>query len=287
MRQSVSSPDTSMEEEEMQEAEEVHMRDLLGNEEEDLEEAASQLMPDDLVDQLVGEINTAEQREGLKQGSGLAKLWEDQSLFTQELSQAQTEKQENPSQTKGYQGGRCDSDQQLLHQLQGKASAGTVPKQVVTLEEINVEEVTLQEEMNVEKVETQKEEVPLTPTEAAPAEIELETSLHLELETTFQSDVGDDDMPSQELQEALEIAEAITPVKPHSVPGVLSTPGQDLESKKAAMFCTPSHGVPPSSMMTTSTPDHARKVLEPDEDGNLNNTAGSNAFSADGLFMDL
>ena len=69
--------------------------------------------------------------------------------------------------------------------------------------------------------------------------------------------------------------------------GVCSTPRQDLESKKAAMFSTPSHGVLPNSMMTTSTPDQARKVLEEDEDGTLNNTAGSNAFSADGSFMDL
>merc|ERR1712192_17251 len=60
MRQeSVYSPDTSMEEEEMQEAEEVHMRDLLGNGEEDVEEAASQLMPDDLVDQLVCRSHSA------------------------------------------------------------------------------------------------------------------------------------------------------------------------------------------------------------------------------------
>jgi len=127
----------------------------------------------------------------------------------------------------------------------------------------------------------------LKPAEATPAEMELDTSLHLELETTFQSEVGEDDAPSQELQVALEIAEAITPVKPHSLPGVPSTPRQDLEPKKHAMFSTPSHGVPPNSMMTTSTPDQARKVLEADEDGNLNNTAGSNAFSADGSFMDL
>ena len=71
------------------------------------------------------------------------------------------------------------------------------------------------------------------------------------------------------------------------VPGAPNTPCQDLESKKAAMFSTPSHGVASNSMMTTSTPDQRRKLLEVDEDGNLNNTAGSNAFSADGSFMDL
>ena len=71
------------------------------------------------------------------------------------------------------------------------------------------------------------------------------------------------------------------------MPGVASTPRQDLESKKAAMFSTPSHGVAPNSM-ATSTPDQTRKVsTEVDEDTNLNNTAGSNAFSADESFMDL
>ena len=128
MRQeSVSSPDTSMEEEETQEAEEVHMRDLLGNEEEDVEEAASQLMPDDVVGQLVGGSNSAEEVrcEVTRPGSGLAKLWEDGSLFTQELSQEQTERRQRQPQTKGP----CESDQQV---------------------------VTLEEEMNVQEVESQK-----------------------------------------------------------------------------------------------------------------------------------
>ena len=114
MRQeSVSSPDTSMEEEEMQEAEEVHMRDLLGNEEDDVEKAASQLMPDD--GQLVGGRNSAEnaRREVSKQGSGLAKLWEDRSLFTQELSQEQTNMQESQTSNKG-QGDRCEFDHKLM-----------------------------------------------------------------------------------------------------------------------------------------------------------------------------
>ena len=160
MRQeSVSSSDTSMEEEETQEAEEVHMRDLLGNDEEDVEEAASQLMPEDLVDQLVCRSHSAAEEvrsEVTRPGSGLAKLWEDGSLFTQELSQVPTEKQENQPPNKG--------------QLQGKVSAGALVEQVVTL----------QEEMNVEEVETQKEEeVTVKPAEAATADMELETSLRL------------------------------------------------------------------------------------------------------------
>ena len=194
MRQeSVSSSDTSMEEEETQEAEEVHMRDLLGNEEDDVEEAASQLMPDDVVGQLVGGSNSAEiaRREVSKQGSGLAKLWEDRSLFTQELSQEQNNKQESQTSNKS-QGGRCESDQQLhqRHQPQGKVSAGALTEQVVTLEE----------DMDLQEVETQEEEVTVTPAEVATAQKELEASLHLELETSYQSEVGDDDAPSQELQ---------------------------------------------------------------------------------------
>ena len=54
------------------------MKDLLGNEEDDVEEAASQLMPVDVVEELVGESDTAAEvrREVSRPGSGLAKLWE-------------------------------------------------------------------------------------------------------------------------------------------------------------------------------------------------------------------
>ena len=121
------------------------------------------------------------------------------------------------------------------------------------------------------------------------------------------------------LQVALEIAEAITPVKPpigpgppsspisifcHSrfspssslasssfpstlikyVPGIASTPRQDRASKN------PAHsGGTLNSLLATSTPDQRRKVSAKldEEERNLNNTAGSNAFSADGSFMDL
>jgi len=271
---SASSSDTSMEEEDdVEEAEEVQMKDLLGNEEDDLEEAASQLMPADVVDQLVGcESNTAAEevrREASRRGSGLAKLWQDQSLFTQELSQVQTEKQQSQPQTNS-QGSSCESDQQL-GQPHGKAGASMLPEQVVTL----------QEEVNVEEAETLQEEVTVTPVEDDGTSV-------MELETSFNSEVGEDGGPSQELQMALEIAEAITPVKPPSVPGVPGTPCQGLESKKASVFSTPSHGVPPNSL-ATSTPDQARKVTAEvdEEDSNLNNTAGSNAFSADGSFLDL
>ena len=123
------------------------------------------------------------------------------------------------------------------------------------------------------------------------------------------------------LQVALEIAEAITPVKPpigpgppsspisifcHSrfspssslasssfpstlikyVPGIASTPRQDRAYKNPAVASTPAHSVGTlNSLLATSTPDQRRKVSA--EEKNLNNTAGSNAFSADGSFMDL
>ena len=66
--------------------------------------------------------------------------------------------------------------------------------------------------------------------------------------------------------------------------GVASTPRQGLGS----MFSTTSHSLAPNSL-ATSTPDQGRKVSAEvvEEDNNLNNTAGSNAFSADGSFMDL
>merc|ERR1719391_1336825 len=81
------------------------------------------------------------------------------------------------------------------------------------------------------------------------------------------------------IQMALEIAEAITPVKSPSVPGVASTPRLGLGS----MFSATSHSLAPNSL-ATSTPDQGRKVSAEvvEEDNNLNNTAGSNAFSADG-----
>ena len=181
---SASSSDTSMEEEDNVE-EEVQMKDLLGNEEDDLEEAASQLMPADVVEKLVGgeSITAAAEevrREASMRGSGLAKLWEDRSLFTQELSQVQTEKQKSQIQTKGP-GGPCDSDNQLC-QPHGKANASALLEQVVTLEE----------EMNVQEVETLQEEVTLMPVEDGASVMELETS--------FNSEVGEAGGPSQELQ---------------------------------------------------------------------------------------
>merc|ERR1711936_768545 len=66
---------------------EVHLKDLLDNNEDDVETRASQLMPKDVVDELlVG-------RDASRSGRGLAKLWEDGSLFTQELSQAEKDQQ--------------------------------------------------------------------------------------------------------------------------------------------------------------------------------------------------
>ena len=160
---SESESDTSMEEEDDQEEreEEVHMKDLLGNEEDDVEEAASQLMPVDVVEELVGESDTAAEvrREVSRPGSGLAKLWEDGSLFTQELSQEQTEKQQRQPQTKGP----CESGQQV---------------------------VTLEEEMIVQEVETLQEVGTVTPAEDGSSV----------METSFHSEVSEDCSPSQELQ---------------------------------------------------------------------------------------
>ena len=141
---SESESDTSMEEEDDQEEieEEVHMKDLLGNEEDDVEEAASQLMPVDVVEELVGESDTAAEvrREVSRPGSGLAKLWDDGSLFTQELSQKHIEKQERLPQTKSP----CDSEQLV---------------------------VTLEEDMNVQEVGT------ATPAEDCGMSV-METSFH-------------------------------------------------------------------------------------------------------------
>ena len=117
---SKSESDTSMEEETDQEErgeEEVHMKDLLGNEEEeDVEAAASQLMPADVVEELaLGErdADAKVQREFSRPGSGLAKLWEDSSLFTQELSQNQSEKQQLHPQTKSS----YESEQHYVNNL--------------------------------------------------------------------------------------------------------------------------------------------------------------------------
>ena len=133
--------DTTMDED-PQEREEVHMKDLLGNEEEDVEEAASHLMPADVVEELVGESDTAAevQREVSRPGSGFANLWQDGSLFTQELSQKHIEKQERLPQTKSP----CDSEQLV---------------------------VTLEEDMNVQEVGT------ATPAEDCGMSV-METSFH-------------------------------------------------------------------------------------------------------------
>merc|ERR1712114_111100 len=114
--------------------------------------AASQLMPAGVVEELAfGERDTVAkvQREVSSPGSGLAKLWEDRSLFTQELSQNQSEKQQLQTQTKGS----YESEQQV---------------------------VTLQEEMNVQEEETPQEEVTVTPAEDGTSVMEVETSFQSE-----------------------------------------------------------------------------------------------------------
>ena len=74
------------------------------------------------------------------------------------------------------------------------------------------------------------------------------------------------------------------------MPGVAGTPRQDYASKNPAVLSTPARsGGSLNSLLATSTPDQRRKVSAElgEEERNLNDTAGSNAFSADGSFMDL
>merc|ERR1719402_1436323 len=95
------------------------------------------------------------------------------------------------------------------------------------------------------------------------------------LETSFHSEVcGDEAGPSQELQAALEMAEAITPVKPRTLSSKPSTPLVDLA--KIQIPYTPTHGLAPTTM-ATSTPGRSTREVEGVSD--FNNTASS-AFSA-------
>ena len=84
------------------------------------------------------------------------------------------------------------------------------------------------------------------------------------------------------IQAALEIAEAITPVKPRTLSSKPGTPLVDLPKTKIPS--TPTHGLVPTTM-ATSTPGRSTREVEGVSD--LNNTATSNAFSADGSFIDL
>ena len=91
---------TSMEEDDLEESEDVQMKDLLGNKEGDVEKAVSQLMPTDVVEETVSSSDS-KIAGVLQPGERLAALWEDRSLFTQELSdRTLAEKQSNPTQGK-------------------------------------------------------------------------------------------------------------------------------------------------------------------------------------------
>ena len=76
---------TSMEEDDLEESEDVQMKELLGNKEGDVEEAVSQLMPTDVVEETVSSSDS-KTAGALQPGERLAALWEDGSLFTQEFS---------------------------------------------------------------------------------------------------------------------------------------------------------------------------------------------------------
>ena len=154
-----SSADTSMEDE-TEDVEEVHLKDLLDNNEDDVETRASQLMPKDVVDELlVG-------RDASRSGRGLTKLWEDGSLFTQELSQ--TEKDQQPK-------GLASSEMQV-GDLKGEAGT-CAQKEVAGAEDV--------------------------------------ATTAMELETSFQSNVTEDETPSQELQVLLFFSDSPSPVASH------------------------------------------------------------------------
>ena len=154
-----SSADTSMEDE-TEDVEEVHLKDLLDNNEDDVETRASQLMPKDVVDELlVG-------RDASRSGRGLAKLWEDGSLFTQELSQ--TERDQQPK-------GLASSEMQV-GDLKGEAGT-CAQKEVAGAEDV--------------------------------------TATAMELETSFQSNVTEDETPSQELQVLFLFSDSPSPVALH------------------------------------------------------------------------
>ena len=91
---------SSMEEDDLEESEDVQMKELLGNKEGDVEEAVSQLMPTDVVEETVSSSDS-KTAGALQPGGRLAALWEDRSLFTQELSdRTLAEKQSSPTQGK-------------------------------------------------------------------------------------------------------------------------------------------------------------------------------------------
>ena len=154
-----SSADTSMEDE-TEDVEEGHLKDLLDNNEDDVEKGASQLMPKDVVDELlVG-------RDASRSGRGLAKLWEDGSLFTQELSQA-----EKDQQSKGLA-----SSEMQVGDFKGEAGI-CAQKEVAGAEDV--------------------------------------ATTAMELETSFQSNVTEDETPSQELQVLLFFSDSPSPVASH------------------------------------------------------------------------
>ena len=104
-------PDTSMEEndqnisteeDDLEESEDVQMKELLGNKEGDVEEAVSQLMPTDVVEETVSSCDS-KIAGALQPRERLAALWEDRSLFTQEFSdRTLVEKQSNPTKGKDF-----------------------------------------------------------------------------------------------------------------------------------------------------------------------------------------
>ena len=91
---------TSMEEDDEEEGGDVQMEELVGNEEGDVDEVVSQLIPTDVVEEMASSSD-AKAAGPIQSGERLAALWEDRSLFTQEFSdRTLVEKQSNPTQGK-------------------------------------------------------------------------------------------------------------------------------------------------------------------------------------------
>ena len=89
---------TSMEEDDEEEGGDV--QELVGNEEGDVDEVVSKLIPTDVVEEMAS-CSDAKAAGPIQSGERLAALWEDRSLFTQEFSdRISTEKQSSPTQGK-------------------------------------------------------------------------------------------------------------------------------------------------------------------------------------------
>ena len=99
---------TSMEEDDEEEGGDVQMEE--GNEEGDVDEVVSQLIPTDVVKEMASSSDV-KAAGPIQSGGRLAALWEDRSLFTQEFSERTlVEKQSNPTQGKEASSPRSEAN---------------------------------------------------------------------------------------------------------------------------------------------------------------------------------